>query len=111
MDDIEANAIAQYNSWLTYVQSLRLATSAEWYWDNLTITWATPVDDTVATGEGLGSDEVTLDDEPAAEDEEVVAPVETVPVAPNPATGNSAVALAVIPVALAAAAIVAKKRK
>jgi hypothetical protein len=112
MDDIESNAIAQYNSWLDYVQSLRLATSAQWFWDDLTITWATPVDDTVATGEGVGSDEVTLDDEPAAEDEVAVPEAEVeVPVAPNPATGNSAVALAVIPVALAAAAIVAKKRK
>ena len=36
------------------------------------------------------------------------APVET---APSPATGNSPVAMAVIPVALAAAAIVAKKAK
>jgi hypothetical protein len=67
---------------------------------------------TVASAEGLGSDEVTLDDEPttSAEEEAIdngdpVAPVE------NPATGNSAVALAVVPVALAAAAVVAKKRK
>jgi hypothetical protein len=112
MNTIKDNAVANYNSWITYVQSLRLATSTEWYWDNLTITWAAPVEDSVATGEGIGSDEVTLDDEPAAEDEVAVPEAEVeVPVAPNPATGNSAVALAVIPVALAAAAIVAKKRK
>jgi hypothetical protein len=70
---------------------------------------------TMAFAEGLESDDVTLDDEPAAsaEEEEVVVPEEETPVAPapNPATGNSAVALAVVPVALAAAAIVAKKRK
>jgi hypothetical protein len=69
---------------------------------------------TMAFAEGIESDDVTLDDEPAAaEEEEVVVPEEETPVAPapNPATGNSAVALAVVPVALAAAAIVAKKRK
>ncbi|MDR0991613.1 MAG: hypothetical protein LBL87_01770 [Ruminococcus sp.] len=67
---------------------------------------------TMAFAEGLESDDVTLDEEPAAaEEEEVVVPEEPVAPAPNPSTGNSAVALAVVPVALAAAAIVAKKRK
>jgi hypothetical protein len=66
---------------------------------------------TVAFAEGTPSDEVTLDDEPTVEEPVDTEPETEVPVAPNPSTGNSAVALAVVPVALAAAAIVAKKRK
>jgi hypothetical protein len=68
---------------------------------------------TMAFAEGLESDDVTLDDEPAAGEEEVIVPEEETPVAPaaNPETGNSALAFAVVPVALAAAAVVAKKRK
>ncbi|MDR0992339.1 MAG: hypothetical protein LBL87_05505 [Ruminococcus sp.] len=109
---LKDKAYANYNTWMDYIQTLRLATSTEWYWDNLTITWTAPVADTAESGEGLESDDVTLDEEPAdAGEEEVVVPEEPVAPAPNPATGNSAVALAVIPVALAAAAIVAKKRK
>jgi hypothetical protein len=114
-NDLKDKAYANYNSWMDYVQSLRLATSTEWYWDNLSIQWAAPVADTAESGEGIESDDVTLEDDVPADagEEEVVVPEEEVPAAPapNPATGNSAVALAVIPVALAAAAIVAKKRK
>jgi hypothetical protein len=62
----------------------------------------------------VGGDE----EEPAGltPEPEVPAPIpeEPTPVAPpvtNPATGNPAVALAVIPVALAAAAVVARKAK
>jgi hypothetical protein len=60
------------------------------------------------------------DDEPVVTEpaevlpEEPVAPAEPVaPVspAPNPTTGNSPIAFAVIPVALAAAAVVAKKAR
>jgi hypothetical protein len=114
---VKANAMANYNNWMTYIQSIRLATSQEWYWESLDIAWSTPVVETAESGEGLTSDEVGLEDEvPAeapAEGEVVAVPEEETPVAPveNPPTGNSAVALAVIPVALAAAAIVAKKRK
>jgi hypothetical protein len=108
--DVEANANAQYNSWMDYIQSLRLATSTEWYWDSMTITWTTPVADTAGVGEGLEEDDVTLEEEEVPADEEVVVEEPVAPVE-NPPTGNSAVALAVIPVALAAAAIVAKKRK
>ncbi len=51
-------------------------------------------------------DEAPADDEePADEEEAAPAPVQ------NPGTGNSPIALAVIPVALAAAAVVAKKAK
>ena len=42
--------------------------------------------------------------------EEVVEEAAPVEVAPSPKTGNAPIALAVIPVALAAAAVVAKKR-
>ncbi len=77
-----------------------------------------------AFAEGIdGDDDEILDDEDLEvivlddEDEEVVvvvdedeATVVVTTVATSPATGNSPVALAVIPVALAAAAVVAKKR-
>jgi hypothetical protein len=110
-DNLQANALASYNTWMDYIQSLRLATSREWYWDSMTITWSTPVADTAGVGEGLEEDDVTLEEEEVPVEEEEVVVEEPVAPAPNPPTGNSAVALAVIPVALAAAAIVAKKRK
>jgi hypothetical protein len=66
---------------------------------------------TVAYAEGLEEDDVTLEEEEVPVEEEEVVVEEPVAPAPNPPTGNSAVALAVVPVALAAAAIVAKKRK
>lgn len=59
-----------------------------------------------------GEDEDPVEDD--GEDEAPAAPVEDeTPSAPvqNPPTGNSPIALAVIPVALAAAAVVAKKAK
>jgi hypothetical protein len=109
-DTLQENALASYNTWMDYIQSLRLATSTEWYWDSMTVTWETPVADTAGVGEGLEDDDVTLEEEEVPADEEVVVEEPVAPVE-NPPTGNSAVALAVIPVALAAAAIVAKKRK
>ncbi|MCM1022721.1 MAG: hypothetical protein NC395_01520 [Prevotella sp.] len=65
----------------------------------------------VAEDEDEGEDEAPADDED--EDETPAAPVDETPAAPvqNPPTGNSPIALAVIPVALAAAAVVAKKAK
>lgn len=54
--------------------------------------------------EGDEGDDETVDNG----DEETQAPTQT---ATNPTTGNSPIALAVIPVALAAAAVVAKKAK
>ncbi len=74
-----------------------------------------------AFAEGLEDDPEILDDVTETEvveeteilTEEVTTVTEAAPVetAPSPATGNSPVAMAVIPVALAAAAIVAKKAK
>ena len=70
-----------------------------------------------AMAEGLDGEGDTLDEDPAEvsdiidegepepEPEPAPAPVE------NPKTGNSPVAMAVIPVALAAAAVIAKKSK
>lgn len=53
-----------------------------------------------------GDEEPGEDEEPAGDEE----PGDTA-TAPNPGTGNAPIALAVIPVALAAAAVVAKKAK
>lgn len=73
-------------------------------------------DDTLDDGDEIveieddEEDETPVDDA-ADEDETPAAPVEDTTPAPNPPTGNSPIALAVIPVALAAAAVVAKKAK
>jgi hypothetical protein len=73
----------------------------------------TDVDEDVDFDEEEDDDvDVDIDDVEPAEEEEAPAeetPVET-EVAANPSTGNAPIALAVIPVALAAAAVVAKKR-
>ena len=105
----------------TFLTSMLLYTPTDWYWDTLTVVVSDDEDEAIDAGEGLDGEGDTIDDDEPAEDiveeptEEVVeepaeteaAPVET---APSPATGNAPVALAVIPVALAAAAVVAKKR-
>jgi len=57
-----------------------------------------------------GDDEIPVEDEGEDEDETPAPVVDETP-APNPPTGNSPIALAVIPVALAAAAVVGKKAK
>jgi hypothetical protein len=59
-NDVKSNAYANYNSWMDYIQSLRLATSAEWYWDNMSVTWAAPVADTAESGAGTRSDDFTF---------------------------------------------------
>ena len=114
-----------------FLTSMLLYTPTDWYWDNLQVTVVEGSED-VAAAEGLEDDGLELDDEEVVEDveevediEEVEEPVEEVEepvveevveeaapveVAPSPKTGNAPVALAVIPVALAAAAVVAKKR-
>ena len=100
----------------TFLTSMLLYTPTDWYWDNLTVVVADLEDDSVDAGEGLEGDGEELEDEEEVV-EEVVEEVTEAPVveevpapAPSPATGNASVALAVIPVALAAAAVVAKKR-
>lgn len=70
-----------------------------------------------ASAQGATDDSDVIDPTPVVEETTTAAPVEETTVATteapapvtNPTTGNAPVALAVIPVALAAAAIVAKK--
>lgn len=65
---------------------------------------------------GADADEDTLDEAPATTTEEITEPTDDTnetpaPEVSNPTTGNAPIALAVIPAALAAAAVVAKKAK
>ncbi len=128
-DAIYANGNTTPNAFATYVQTLKLMTSVDWYWDSMSVTVTLGEAEDAAAGAGaegdeaeLGDDEgsdedISLDeteDKAPAEDEEPAedeAPADETP-APvqNPGTGNAPIALAVIPVALAAAAVVAKKR-
>ncbi len=118
---------ATTNNYATYIHSLKLATSNLWFWDSMDVVLTAGEADDVTADAGAEVDDSTLDDEDGEdiaideEDEDPVvdgedeepAPVvdeEPAPVVTNPPTGNASVALAVIPVALAAAAIVAKKR-
>ena len=101
------------------IQSMGLITSQTWFWDSMDVVLAVRSEDDASADAGIDSDDDVIDDEDIdegedieveeetpAETEAVVAPVE----ATSPKTGNASVALAVIPVALAAAAVVAKKR-
>lgn len=127
--DAIMDGAATTNNYATYVHSLKLATSQMWFWDSMDLVLVAGEADDVSADAGAEVDDDTLDDEgdddiiadddeddePVADDDDdEPAPVvdEPAPVAPvtNPSTGNASVALAVIPVALAAAAIVAKKR-
>ena len=117
---------ATTNNYATYIQTLKLATSNMWFWDSMDVVLTVGEADDVSADAGVTADDATLDDDDdivADDDDEPVvddddddepAPVADEPVAApvvsNPPTGNASVALAVIPVALAAAAIVAKKR-
>lgn len=104
----------------TFLTSMLLYTPVDWYWDSLTVVVSDEEDEAVDAGEGLDGEGEVIDDveepedieEPEIEEEPEVVETEAAPVetAPSPATGNAPVALAVIPVALAAAAVVAKKR-
>lgn len=100
------------NDYAVYLHSMKLATSNTWYWDNMVVTLtAGAAEDGVDAEAGVEADDEELAEEEVEEEvveEEVEEEVE-VEVA-NPTTGNASVALAVIPVALAAAAVVAKKR-
>lgn len=98
--------------------------NVEWVSCTVTVPEQSADAEDVAPSQGADDDSTVIDDTPVeTEPAEVIteapvteAPVVTTeapaPVAPvtNPTTGNAPVALAVIPVALAAAAIVAKKR-
>lgn len=118
---------ATTNNYATYIHSIKLATSQYWFWDSMDVVLTVGEADDVSADAGVTADDATLDDdddditaddddvEPADDDDDdepapVVDEPVAAPVATNPPTGNAPVALAVIPVALAAAAIVAKKR-
>ena len=116
---------ATTNNYATYIQSMKLATSSIWFWDSMDVVLTTGEADDVSADAGVTSDDDVLDDddddivadddddEPVVDDDDdepVVDEPVAAPVVSNPPTGNASVALAVIPVALAAAAIVAKKR-
>ncbi len=126
--DAIMDGAATTNNYATYVHSLKLATSQYWFWDSMNLVLTAGESDDVSAEAGVEADDETLDDEddeiidgddddePVADDDEDEEPAPVVdepapaPVVTNPPTGNASVALAVIPVALAAAAIVAKKR-
>ena len=98
----------------TLLNSMLLYTPVEWYWEYLSVVVGDDTEEDVAAGEGMEGEGDEIADDEIAEPEEIVEPeevVEPVKEEEKPApTGNAPVALAVIPVALAAAAIVAKKR-
>ncbi len=101
------------NDYAVYLHSMKLATSNTWYWDNMTVTLTAGAADDVEAEAGVEADDEELAEEEVEEEvveEEVEEEVEVEVEVANPTTGNASVALAVIPVALAAAAVVAKKR-
>lgn len=127
---METNSGAAINPYATYVQSIDFITSTNWYWDHVTFVLENAEGEDVNVGEGIDGETDTLedddddidlgdddddidlgedDDDDIDVDVEIDLPTEDEPVA-NVETGNASVALAVIPVALAAAAIIAKKR-
>ena len=126
--DTVMDGVITNNSYATYLHTLKLATSSRWYWDNMTVTLTAGAVDDATSDAGAEADDEVLEEEPVEEEvveeevieeevveeevvEEEVAVEEEVEVeVENPTTGNASVALAVIPVALAAAAVVAKKR-
>jgi len=111
---------APYQIW-----SMRLATSNLWFWDSMEIQAGMVAEETVDAYAPPEEDDDVIDDiddwddfgdddwgDDDWGDDVWDDPIpEPTPVVPNPVTGNASVALAVIPVALAAAAIVIKKRK
>jgi hypothetical protein len=134
-DVTDETKITRANQLLT---TMLLYTPVDWFWDSLDVVVIEPEEEEdVNAGEGIEEDGEVLDEEieeeeieeeeeeeedweeeeeeeePEIEEPEVeeteVEVVEVAPVA-SPKTGNSPIALAVIPVALAAAAVVAKKR-
>ena len=117
-----------------FIQTMLLYTPQTWFWDKMDVAVGAAVVEPVAAGAGTEDDgedveevveeevieEEIIEEEPVEEEveeieEEVEEPIEEeveeiVEDVASPVTGNASVALAVIPVALAAAAVVAKKR-
>jgi hypothetical protein len=107
------------NPYVNLIWSMKLATSVDWYWDALEVSFTPATNDSGESEAPAIEDDEPIADEPTedvpSDELPEVLPEEPAadPVAPaaNPGTGNAPIALAVIPVALAAAAIIAKKRK
>lgn len=105
------------NDYANYLHSLNLFTSTDWYWDSMVVALADGTADDATSDAGADADDEVLD-EPNTDDNEEIKNDDVAddtnetpaPEVSNPVTGNASVALAVIPVALAAAAVVAKKR-
>ncbi len=115
-DAIEDNALTT-NDYATFIRTLKLATSTKWYWDSMDVALTVGAEeDGVDAEAGVEADDEELSEEEVEEEvieeveEEAEEEVEVEVEVSNPTTGNASVALAVIPVALAAAAVVAKKR-
>ena len=81
---------------------MQLKTSALWFWDTLEITYTNTYEDDVSSAAGAVVEEEVIE-EPVVEEE--------IPIEENPKTGNTPIAFGVVPVALAAAATIAKKSK
>jgi hypothetical protein len=124
-ETLKTRVYADTNYYLDMILSMSFHTSVTWFWDSLVVNYEQKVSDTADSDAGTtGEDDIledpTLDEDLDALDEvpdeivpEIVETPEVIetPVVANPETGNAPIALAVIPVALAAAAIIAKKRK
>jgi hypothetical protein len=111
---LKDNVYTTTNTYLDLIWTMKLATSLDWYWDSLDVAFAVDSGDTGESEAPVTEDDELIDDEPAdvpVDEPADILPEEPVAPAANPGTGNAPVALAVIPVALAAAAIIAKKRK
>jgi hypothetical protein len=115
-EDITKDKVTNAKLLLEY---MNLYTSTNWFWDSFTVTYSNGDAEDVGTGAGDEAETDVVEEEEVVEEteapveeetavEETEAPVEET--AENPTTGNAPIALAVIPVALAAAAVVAKKR-
>lgn len=91
------------NDYATFLANMQLKTSALWFWDTLEITYTNTCEDDVSSAAGAVVEEEVIEEEPVVEEE--------IPVEENPKTGNTPIAFGVVPVALAAAAIIAKKSK
>jgi hypothetical protein len=111
---LKDNVYTTTNSYLDLIWTMKLATSVNWYWDSLDVAFAVDSGDTGESAAPVTADDELIDEEPAdvpVDEPAEILPEEPVAPAANPGTGNAPIALAVIPVALAAAAIIAKKRK
>ena len=102
------------NNYAYYLNKLQLATSTTWFWDSLTITYSNEEVEDVGSEAGVAAEEDIIEDEIVEESivETETPIVEDIPVVEeNPATGNTPIAMSIIPVALAAVAMIIKKQK